>query len=201
MNVYNDLTKHGEAPRCPKCNCFVGSLPVLPPVHVELELFGHYFADVAFTGDQLLVSARLREAYIESQFSGLSSFYPVSVISAKSRKRKLRNECPIYFLAYVSNGRAAVDTTVSGFEWEAEPSCLECREGMIKRWSRIVIEPGTWDGKDVFRPRGLSGTILVTERFRDMYIGHGFRNGVFIPAEEFGHDFYPWERKSRSVSN
>jgi ssDNA-binding Zn-finger/Zn-ribbon topoisomerase 1 len=201
MSVYDEPARHGEAPRCPKCNRFVGMLPALPPIRAELELYGHYFGDVAFTGHQLLVSAKLRDVFIQSQFTGLSDFFPVEVTAVKSRKRKLRNDCPVYFLASISRSRAAIDTKASGFEWEGEPNCPECRQGdIIKRWSRILIEPNTWTGEDVFYPRGLS-VILVTEKFRDTYLGHGLRNGIFIPAAEYGHDFYPWERKSRSASN
>ena len=75
MSVYDEPARHDEAPRCPKCNRFVGMLPALPPIRAELELYGHYFGDVAFTGHQLLVSAKLRDVFIQSQFTGLSDFF------------------------------------------------------------------------------------------------------------------------------
>jgi hypothetical protein len=173
---------------------------MVPPIYFELELFGRYFADFAFTGgDHVLISARLRDLFVKAQLVGFSRLLPAEIVHVKSRKRKLLNECPRYFLASISRSRAAIDTKASGFEWEGEPTCQECRSGdIIKRWSRIIIEPGTWSGEDIFYARGLSGTIIVTERFRDMYLEHGLRNGVFIPAEEFGHDFYPWEKRSAS---
>jgi hypothetical protein len=199
-NAYDVLSKHGEATHCPVCNKCLSSLPLLPPVRFELDLFGHYFADVAFTGgDDILISDRLRDLSIRMQLVGLHTFLPAEIVHIRSRKRKLVNKCPRYFLASISRSRTAIDTKSSEFEWESGPECLECRQGgIIKRWSRIIIEPGTWAGEDIFYARGLSGTIIVTERFRDMYLEHGFRNGVFIPAEEFGHDFYPWEKTSAS---
>ncbi|NUQ78768.1 MAG: hypothetical protein HUU21_35025 [Polyangiaceae bacterium] len=195
MRVYKDLSRQGAAPICPKCHGCIGLLPTLPPISAELELFGHYFADVAFTGNQLLVSARLRELFIQHQYTGLLDFFPVNIFHVKSRKRKLRNECPRYFFASIARSRAAIDTLASGFEWDSPPICDECRRGSnIKRWARIVIEPGTWSGEDIFYARGLS-EILVTERFREMYLTNGFHGAVFIPAEEYGHDFYPWEKE------
>lgn len=200
-NVYAVDTRQGEAPSCPKCNRVIGMLPRLPPIRVEIELFGYYFGDVAFRGTQLLVSSRLRDLLIKSQLTGLYDFNPVEIIHVKSRKRKLRNECPIYFLANVKRSRAAIDTAASEFEYESGPVCSECRRGnSLKRWSRIIIEPGTWSGEAIFYPRGLN-EILVTEQFREMYIANGLRNGVFIPAEEFGHDFYPWEKEASSDAN
>ncbi|NUQ79859.1 MAG: hypothetical protein HUU21_40675 [Polyangiaceae bacterium] len=197
MDAYPDISRQGEAPECPKCHEHIGLLPTLPPIHAELELFGHYFADVGFAGSQLLVSARLRELFIQHQYTGLYDFFPVNIFHVKSRKRKLRNECPRYFLASITRSRAAIDTRASGFEWQSGPECPECRRGtIIKRWARVIIEPGTWGGEDIFYARGLSGTIFVTERFREMYLTNGFRGGVFIPAEEYGHDFYPWEKET-----
>jgi hypothetical protein len=59
------------------------------------------------------------------------------------------------------------------------------------RWKRLVVEAGTWTGEDAFRPRGLSGTILVSPRFKQVCEQHGIKNADFKPAEQAGHDFYP----------
>ena len=56
-----DSVKTGNAIRCPKCNKFMGMLPLLPPIKVEIELFGNNFGDIAFgTGDQILISETLK---------------------------------------------------------------------------------------------------------------------------------------------
>ncbi len=59
------------------------------------------------------------------------------------------------------------------------------------RWQRLILEEGTWTGEDVFRPRGLSGQIMVTQRFKDACEQNGITNAFFTPAEDAGHDFYP----------
>jgi hypothetical protein len=194
--MQTDSARHGEAPTCHTCGKYIGLLPLLPPVRVELELYGRYFGDVAFVAHQILISTRLLDAYNSSNLTGLCDFFPVEITKVRSRKRRLLNERPQYVLASVSRSRAAIDTEASAFEWESGPKCAECRRGhLIKRWSRIIIEPGTWSGEDLFYPRGLS-VILVTGKFREMYVQNDFRNGVFIPSEEYGHDFYPWEKGS-----
>ncbi|HKQ39494.1 MAG TPA: hypothetical protein VJ063_15560, partial [Verrucomicrobiae bacterium] len=38
--LYADNSPMGEAPRCPVCGEYVGMLPLLPPIRVELETWG-----------------------------------------------------------------------------------------------------------------------------------------------------------------
>ena len=51
-------------------------------------------------------------------------------------------------------------------------------------------------GEDIFIARGLPGTIVVSERFKEWCEANEVRNAVFVPAEEYAHDFYPWEKES-----
>jgi hypothetical protein len=52
----------------------------------------------------------------------------------------------------------------------------------------FTLEPGTWQGEDVFRPRGLQGRILISERFAEFVQRHGFTNMKLIPTEEYISD-------------
>ncbi|MBN1203629.1 MAG: hypothetical protein JXB05_01725 [Myxococcaceae bacterium] len=52
----------------------------------------------------------------------------------------------------------------------------------------FTLEPGTWQSEDVFRPRGLRGSILVSERFAQFVQRHGFTNMKLIPTEEYVMD-------------
>ena len=54
---------------------------------------------------------------------------------------------------------------------------------------------GTWHGEDVFEPRGLWGTTLVSERFVRLAERHATSHLIFVPIEKYiyepsGH-FYP----------
>ncbi|MBI4719476.1 MAG: hypothetical protein HY763_16900 [Planctomycetes bacterium] len=59
----------------------------------------------------------------------------------------------------------------------------------MRRWKRIVLEPETWSGEDIFIARGCSA-IITSERFRDFVERHKLLNIVLVPAEEYDYDFY-----------
>ncbi len=164
----------------------------LPPYHVEIDLYGKDFGDLAFgPGDSFLVSQRFRQVYYEYSLTGLVGFDPVDVVLIRFKKR-LRGlpEPPMYFRVNVMRASAALDWAASGFEWNRPPTCAHCQSGNIKSWKRLVLEAGTWTGEDIFRPRRLEGRIMITQRFKDACEHHRITNAVFTPAEEAGHDFY-----------
>jgi hypothetical protein len=66
--------------------------------------------------------------------------------------------------------------------------CAECRSTDVDAIHGFQIEPGTWDGLDVFRPRGLQADLVVSERFADFVQRHGFTNIKLIPTEQFVWD-------------
>ncbi len=52
----------------------------------------------------------------------------------------------------------------------------------------FVLAAGTWQGEDIFRPRGCQGRILVSERFAEFVKRHGFTNMKLSPTEEYVWD-------------
>ncbi len=194
--AYLKTHPRGDAPCCPVCGGYTGMLTALPPYNIELELWDTGYGDIAFgPGNHILVSARFKILWEEHGLKELDSFAPVSV---KKIITHIRFEAspPEYYLTSVVQSEAAIDQIRSGFEWEPgeEPTCGLCRLGSIKRWKRIVLEPNTWSGEDVFRPRGLSGTIMVDQRFKEFVDQFKITNCCLIPADEYAHDFYPWEK-------
>ena len=185
-------TKVGKAPTCPACGVAIGSLPVLPPRRVELELWGRHYSDLAFGGgDDVLVSTRFRDAFLRSGLTGFSGFAPVEVEKVIARFRKIPKPTPSYFEAIPGRSRAAVDDRASGLDYEERWTCDECRTGFMERMRRLVFEPGTWSGEDVFIARGLPGTIITSERFKQLCDREAFTNCVLIPAAHYHFDFFP----------
>ena len=181
----------GDALRCRGCGRYVGGLKWLAPYRAELALHGREFGDFVFGGgDDFLVSQNFVTIYRRHGLTGLSGLEPVEIVKVKSRRKK-GPEPPPYFHVVVSRSRTAIDLAASGFEWLEPPNCMECRLGDIIRWKRIVIEDGTWTGEDIFIARGLSGTILTSERFKVVCNDNHITNAIFVPAESYGHDFYP----------
>lgn len=194
-DVYPLGDTRGEAPRCGACGDFIGALSWLPPYRVELEALGTEFPEVVdVPGDDMLVAERFRGLYEDHEMVGLSGFDPVEVVRVKRRKKSLQGDPPVYYRVSVARSGAAVDDAPSGIDREGAvcPICRQAR--LIKRAKRIILESGTWTGEDIFIARGLSGTFLTTERFRDFCEENRVVNAVFVPAEEYAFDFYPLER-------
>lgn len=169
-------------------------LPLLPPIKVELETWGRHFGDLAFGGaHDMLVSERFKNEFLKAGLTGFAAFEPAQIVKVAEPK-KPKEQPPKYFLVNSARGRAAVDRLASGIDGGNLRGCDECRVGDIKRLRRLVLEPGTWSGEDVFRARGLPGTIITSERFKKFCDQHAFSNCVLIDADRFHFDHFPWER-------
>lgn len=191
-------SKTGSAPKCPACGAFTGMLPLLPPLRFELETWGSRFGDLGFRGSgDLLVSERFKDEFLKSGLIGFPEFVPAEITKVVSRRR-INKPAPRYFLARPVQSRTAVDTRASGIDYGRPWTCPECRSGLIKRLRRLVLEPGTWSGEDVFVARGLPGTTITSQRFKEFCDRHAFSNCVLIPADQYHFDFYPWESAARS---
>jgi len=143
--------------------------------------------------EEILVSDRFRQFWAESLLTGLSGFHPVKVKRVKRHRRKeaKQTEVPPYFFVDIARTRTAIDLRASGFVFDSnEDVCPECLTGgIIKKFDRIVIEPSTWTGEDIFIARGLPGTILVSERFKAFRDENDISNAYLVPVEEFGIKF------------
>jgi hypothetical protein len=167
-------------------------LPVLPRWRVELEVWGRYFSDLAFgAGTDVLVSPRFRDAFLRSGLTGLSGFAPVEIAKVVARLGKIPNPLPSYFQAVTGRSRAVLDDRASGLDYEERWTCDECRTGLMERMRRLVLEPGTWSGEDVFIARGLPGTIITSERFKQFCDKEVFTNCTLIEAANYHFDFFP----------
>jgi hypothetical protein len=143
-------------------------------------------------GYDFLVSQKFREVYFQHGLTGLVGFDPVEIIKVKSKsRRKILSRSPMYFRVRANYGGTALDLAASGMEWLEQPTCSECYTATIVRWKRLVVKEDTWTGDDIFRPRGMSGEVMVTRRFKEACLSHGITNAVFMPGEKACHDFYP----------
>ena len=188
----------GEAPRCTSCGGFVGMLPWLPPYRAELEVWGNEYGDIAFApANELLVSERFATLYRAESLTGLEGFGEVEIHRVIRRGgSKLRRPPPKYYCVHIVRSRAAINQAASEFIHERPIRCDECRVGSIKRWSKIVMEERTWSGEDLFFARGLPGTIMTSERFKEFFGRNRMNNGILVAAAAYSHDFYPWEKTS-----
>lgn len=182
----------GDAPSCPRCGTTIGLLNWLPPYRVELEVWSKEYGDIAFGVSKLLISERVKMLYEAEGLSGLEGFHEVEIVKITRRGgSRLRTPPPKYYCVSITRSRAVIDAKASELVM-AEPNvCEECRNGFVVRTTRVVLEEGTWSGEDVFIARGLPGTHIASQRFKDFFDRHNINNGVLIPAAEYSFDFYP----------
>ncbi|MCY1081171.1 hypothetical protein [Archangium lansingense] len=179
-----------EGADCPKCGEPIGMMRWLPPYRVELVLHGEESGDYLETsGDDLLVSERFAKAFREDALMGLEGFHPVEVVRVRRKRRGPKpTDIPRYLAVSACFGRAAVDVTRSRIRYNKPPTCDECRSEGVDSIHGFTLEPGSWQGEDIFRPRGLFGDVVVSERFARFVERHGFTNMRLTPTEEFVWD-------------
>ncbi|MDC0708419.1 hypothetical protein POL68_08065 [Stigmatella sp. ncwal1] len=180
----------GDAPRCPPCNKVLSSLQWLMPYRAELELYGKDFGDfVQGSGNSILISERMAGGFQAKGLSGLLGFHPVEVVRvARKRKGPKPAEMPGYVVVTPCFGSAAVDVKRSRLRYNEPVTCSECRSAGLDSVHGFVLEPGTWQGEDVFHARGIAGSIIVSERFSEFVTRHGLTNMKLIPTEEYVSD-------------
>lgn len=185
-----DPVKVGEAERCPSCQGPVSRLEWLPPHRIKLssakaEKWGDFLWGAGF---DLMVSNRFRQAYEAEQLRGLEKFYPPAEIVRVGRRKSgdFPTGLPTYYLVKIPWGAANVDDEASGAV-RKDYGCSYCR-GPIKLLERIVIKPDSWNGSDIFIPRGLFGTILVSGRFKEVVESYELRNVWLIPSQQYAYD-------------
>lgn len=180
-----------DAPRCPRCGDFIGMLVWLPPYQAELELYGEELGDyIQGPGYAWLISERFADAFRAEGLTGLEGFHPVDVQRVKCMRKRPRKPLtvPRYFVVWPCYSRAAVDLVLNRVRFSKPPTCPECRSTGIDAVNGFVIEPNTWSGEDVFRPRGMQGDVVFSERFKEFVERHRLTNMLLTPTEQFVWD-------------
>lgn len=181
----------GNAAHCQRCSGAIGLLEWLPPYRVELVLHGEELGDfIEPSGDSLLVSERFAQAFREEGLTGLEGFHPVEVVRVRRKRRGPKPaHVPHYLAVTACFSRAAVDLARSRIVYADDPpTCEDCREATKNAIYGYTLEPGTWMGEDIFRPRGLYGCLTVSERFARFVERHGFTNMRLTPTEQLVWD-------------
>ncbi|MGZ3459340.1 MAG: hypothetical protein ACXU86_12655 [Archangium sp.] len=179
----------GEASQCPRCGRFFGALPWLPPYRVSLNLYGKELGDFVRGFADALISERFAEAFRAEGLTGFEGFHPVEVVRVRRQRRGPKpTTVPRYFLVTPVFGSAAVDEARSRIRRSSPITCDWCRAGGVEAIHGFALEPGSWNGDDVFLARGLPGSFIISERFARFVAQHGFTNLSLIPTEEYVWD-------------
>lgn len=178
--LFAEGTKTGDFPVCPNCGFPAALREWLPPHRVEIETWGRHFGDWAFRGDNLVVSERFKRMFQANHMQGLSGFESVHVVRFLHRRKKPSEPPPHYFRAGISHSPTTVDQEASGYVWSNKSErCPEClMGGNVLRYSRLVVDGSTWNGDDVFWPRG-GPCVLVSGRLKELCEKNEIRGMVF----------------------
>lgn len=181
-----DPVRMGEAPFCPACGRAIGARRWLPPYRAEMETWGEAFGDIVFgPAMDILVSERFTLLWERAGLVGLEGFDPVEIVKVV-RHGRLDGDLPQYFHVDVARSEAAIDDSSSTIVRDDEPICPDCRlGGIIKHVCRVVLEPSPVPVEDLFVARGLPGTVLASERFRDFCTTQRILNAVLVPARNY----------------
>ena len=182
----------GDGPLCPGCGDVLGMLVWQPPYRAELELHGEQLGDyIEMPGYECLVSERFAEAFRTEGLTGLLGFHPVEIVRVRRMRKKSKAiVVPRYFVVTAIFSRTAIDVARSRIRRRQPITCPECLYTGMKSIHGFFIDTSTGQGEDVFRPRGLTGDVVVSERFADFVRRHQLTNMKLIPTEEFIWDPY-----------
>lgn len=164
-------------PLCPICGERIGSLEWQPPFEVILST--SKLGDLCTDGLDILVSKRFCDAWDEYELAGLVlDEHQVKVLNDESLIGYYRVLKPPHTFTVLNNQE-------SGLVEQESEICNHCHVATREKLERIRVNEKTWSGFDIFRPSGLYGKILVTERVVKMVGECQFSNFHFIHQDEY----------------
>jgi hypothetical protein len=187
----------GPGLTCPQCGGGIGMLDSLPPFQGELKLYGKDFGDLIESIGGLLITERFAEGFKAEGMTGLSGFHPVEVTRVRRGRRGPKpGPPPSYLYVTPTYGPAALDPQRSRLRINRPRACTWCRTSNVDAIDGLAIEEGSWGGEDIFRPRGLWGVIIVSERFMHLAERYGTSHMTFVPIDKYVWDplgvFHPY---------
>lgn len=179
----------GSAPECAVCGTCVGMLPWLPPYHAEIIVHGKKLGDIVDVGgSSLLVSERFRNAWENEGLRGINEFSPLERV--RIRPARFGKKTPTYFHVAAQHFKTRVDLARSLMEFERPITCYACINSAPESIRGFTIDESTWSGEDLFIAWGIFGTLIVTDRVREMRDKYGLTNMNMTPVEEYLSDPY-----------
>ena len=175
-----------DCQKCPKCGEPMGLLPWLPPFRAVVRASGKQLGDVAFDSLDILVSEKFRLAWCEAQLKGIDRFHPLERI--RVRPARLGKKTPTYFLVQPARFGTRVDLSRSLIEYDRPFACMTCLEAGVDNVRGFSIDEASWTGEDLFIAWGKPGSIIVTDRVRQLRDDHDLKNVTLTPVEKFVWD-------------
>ncbi len=174
--------------KCPGCGKGVGSLPWMPPFRATVRAYGKQLGDVAFASSDILVSQKFRQTWTAAQLKGIDTFHPLDRL--RVRPARLGRKTPTYFYVNPQRFGARVDLSRSLIEYNNLSPCLYCLHGNLESARGFAIDEASWTGEDLFIAWGIPGSLIVTDRVRQLRDDYDLKNVTLTPVEKFFWDPY-----------
>jgi hypothetical protein len=175
---------------CPECR--TSRQKRISPLVIEWEAGSDLIGDFVWpSGDELVVTQKLRDAF-EGRFSEIEfrsvEFWQEPKL--KQPKKVTSRSKPRVWLPYTGPTLWDINATKwchldhgkSGVTIAKE--CQTCGKTIYKKpplsGRRLVVDPSTWTGEDIFHIYEYSGALFCTERVKNFVESSGFTNISFL---------------------
>jgi hypothetical protein len=183
--MHEDEFRVGDAPRCVACGSYTGMKEWLPPYRVTVRAHGKAFGDFAFfSTSDFLMSSHAADSWRASGLRGIGEYRPVVVVS----HRPAALPPPAYNRPILDQSTTAIDTEQTIVKSGTEISCRVCLSRDLDAVGAIAIDASTWNGEDIFTPRGLPGFVIVSDRFKQFVANAELTNVRLLRVDQHRWD-------------
>lgn len=196
--AYGELLEpicYSESQFCPICGSPVSGKKWIAPHTIKLSSSNpSKWGDFVWgSGFGLIISHRFFEIYNIEKLSGFSAISePIKIAKFGNRVEKdISIEPPSYHYAVIPWGGAEMNLVASEMKYAFPDKtiCDYCHQGGSgKHFEQLIIIENSWNGSDVFIPRGVTGTYVVSERFKKVVEQYRMKNIWLIPCEKYAYD-------------
>jgi len=181
FDVVGDRTL-GLAEVCPHCNTPLGPKPWQPPYSMKVN--GSRIGDICSSGHgrEFLVSPRFLDIWNGAGFEGLEIIGDEVGFTATSSDAPI--PCGLTVVRY-GHALTRLDHEKSGMVVHKRVGCVECDVSQIPRLQCIRVVEESWDGRDIFAPSGLYGSVLVTRRVVEATRSNALSNVHFVHQDDY----------------
>jgi len=181
-------TKVGNAPKCPSCCRYIGFVPLIPPISGTLHCESGLVDLAGNIGVDVIISEQCLRIFEANLIRGINRCHRVEVTSIDGPA--IIGNSPQMFLGEIGRWSAEIDRAASVLRTSESVSCRDCGyAGLVEGWNGICIREESWNGDDLFIPKGVPGTIVVSARVRELCIEQGLAVSGLLPAETFSVQF------------
>jgi hypothetical protein len=182
----SDNFKVGDADRCPVCNGAVSMLKLRAPI--EIKFSNSFLGDFVYGEiSPFIVSEDVLNAFAKTRLIGIEEFIPVVIANGKLKGKQVHTG---YYLPQIARSEARIDEVGSQMVRSGKPICFECRRGtIIDSFERLVLQPNTWSGEDIFYAKWLSGEVFISQAFVEFLKANKFTNAIYTDSRQYRSQF------------